>query len=396
MLNLGTLCRKAPKGADIEELRAKIAKLRGCLPKDSKTVEGYEGARLQAIDQEADDLKKRLEPLESDGKIDPAKWDAQPEADRRQLGDRLSRLFTDLRCLMRRERIVGRTYFITFAALLVVLVTVYVLAHWKHWKAVTQPATSVATEQKPPAGGTAAQPSPLAAGSPTKPSQSSTSVPPEKIVAVVRELKRVELAAAAQRAAKPAKPPGTKDEQDALKKAIEATRNRVTDLKTAIDNLDLSFTTLQLFGSVDAEAQNETLADNSESLTKLRPALLADLDSLRAGFFWNDRVWRWIELAWWAEFGVLIGILFYVAGTMSEGRFETENISMFWTEIFIAPVVVAVIFFLFTLTGITGISPSETALPGNVGFAFIFGFAIRRTLGLLDNIKKRIFPEPSP
>lgn len=93
---------------------------------------------------------------------------------------------------------------------------------------------------------------------------------------------------------------------------------------------------------------------------------------------------------------MLVGILFYVAGILSQGRFETENIAMFWTEIVIAPVVVVVIFFLFTLTGITGISPSETSLPGNVGFAFIFGFAIRRTLALLDNVKKRIFPEPSP
>jgi hypothetical protein len=62
----------------------------------------------------------------------------------------------------------------------------------------------------------------------------------------------------------------------------------------------------------------------------------------------------------------------------------------------VPPVVVLVIFFLFKLTGITGISPSETALSGNIGFAFIFGFAIRRTLGLLDTIKKRIFPDPSP
>src|SRR5207249_2668395 len=110
-------------------------------------------------------------------------------------------------------------------------------------------------------------------------------VPPEKIIAVVRELKRLELAAASQRAAKPTKPPGTKDEQEELKKAIEATKSRVSDLKAAIDNLDLSFTTLQLFGSVEAEAHNETLSDNSDSLTKLRPGLLADLDSLRAGFF---------------------------------------------------------------------------------------------------------------
>lgn len=378
MLNLAALCPTAPKAADIDELRARIAKRRGGFPKDTKSAGPYEGTRLDLIDAERKDLDNKLQPLEAGGKIDPAKWDAQPESDRRELGGRVRRLFDELRWLTRRERAIGRTYFSIFAGLLAVLVATYVVAHWKQWQTVTQPVVSSTEAQK------------------AAPSQPSMNVPPEKIVAVVRELKRVELAAGTQRAAKPAKPPGNKDEQDAFKKASDATRNQVEALRKAIDNLDLSFNTLQLLGTVEAEAQGDTLADTSESLMKLRPALLADLDSLRAGFFWNDRVWRWIELAWWAELGVLVGILFYVAGTMSEGRFETENISMYWTEIVIAPVVVAVIFFLFTLTGITGISPSETSLPGNVGFAFIFGFAIRRTLGLLDTIKKRIFPDPSP
>lgn len=290
---------------------------------------------------------------------------------------------------MRDERHIGRRYFRVFGGLLVILVIAYVAAHWRHWQAVTRPVTSPAMAQK-------AELAPPAAGATAKSAEPDSTIPPEKIVAVVRELKRVELVAVAQRAAKPAKPPGSTEEQKAFKDAAAATKGAVDALRTAIDNLDLTFNTLQLFGNVDAEATNETLTDQTESLTKLRPALLADLDSLRASFFWNDRVRRWIELAWWAELGVLVGLLFYIAGTMSEGRFETENTTMYWTEIAIAPVVVAVIFFLFTLTGITGISPSETSLPGNVGFAFIFGFAIRRTLGLFDTIKKRIFPEPSP
>ena len=89
-------------------------------------------------------------------------------------------------------------------------------------------------------------------------------------------------------------------------------------------------------------------------------------------------------------------MVFYIAGLMSEGRFEPENRAMFLAEAAIAPVVVLVIFFLFTLTGITGISPTETSLAGQLGFAFMFGFAIRRTIGLLDTIKKKIFPDPAP
>ncbi len=106
-------------------------------------------------------------------------------------------------------------------------------------------------------------------------------------------------------------------------------------------------------------------------------------------------LWRWIEIAFWAELGTLVGILFYVAGSLSEGHFLAEELTMFCTEILIVPVVVVAIFFLFNLTGITGISPQGTSITGVVGFAFIFGFAIRRTIGLLDNVKKRIFPEPT-
>jgi hypothetical protein len=106
----------------------------------------------------------------------------------------------------------------------------------------------------------------------------------------------------------------------------------------------------------------------------------------------RDRVLRWVEIAWWAEIGVLVGILFHIASLLGEGGFESEDISMMWTEAAIAPVAVPVIFFVLTLTGITGVSPSETALTGNIGFAFVFGFAIRLTLGLFDTIKKRILP----
>jgi len=69
---------------------------------------------------------------------------------------------------------------------------------------------------------------------------------------------------------------------------------------------------------------------------------------------------------------------------------------MFWTEIWITPLVVTVIFFLFSYTGITAIQPSATSITTELGLAFILGFAIRRTIGFLDIIKKRLFPDPEP
>jgi hypothetical protein len=212
-----------------------------------------------------------------------------------------------------------------------------------------------------------------------------------KITDVMSDLRQLELAVSDQRAKKPKE---IKDEE--RENLLKPIRDRVEALKKKVDGIDLSFNTVSLLGTVDGEAQNGSLLDTSDSLGRLRSALVPDLEGLRAGFFWNDRIGRWFAIAWWAEIGVLVGILFYIAGLLGEGRFETEDIAMFWTELIISPAVVLVIFFLFALTGITGISPNETSLPGNIGFAFIFGFAIRRTLGLLDTIKKRIFPDPSP
>ena len=69
---------------------------------------------------------------------------------------------------------------------------------------------------------------------------------------------------------------------------------------------------------------------------------------------------------------------------------------MFWAELLMAPVVVPVIFFLFTLSGMAEFVPSQSSITMNIGVAFIFGFAIRRTIGILDTIKKRFFPDPTP
>ena len=88
--------------------------------------------------------------------------------------------------------------------------------------------------------------------------------------------------------------------------------------------------------------------------------------------------------------------MFYIAGLLGADIFQVEQISMFWTEIVIAPLIVLVVFFLFTYTGITNIELSEVSMTVYLGFAFILGFAIRRTVGLLDIIKKRFLPDPEP
>lgn len=169
----------------------------------------------------------------------------------------------------------------------------------------------------------------------------------------------------------------------------------VKDLGTTASTLDLSTSTLQLIGNLEAEVSAGEITE-TETFAKVSKKVSAELESFRTPFLWSDRWGRWFEIAFWAELGTLVGIVFYIAGSLSQGRFLAEEKQMFWTEVFIAPIVVLAIFFLFDLTGITGISPQESSITGIAGFAFVFGFAIRRTIGLLDTVKKRIFPDPAP
>jgi hypothetical protein len=64
-------------------------------------------------------------------------------------------------------------------------------------------------------------------------------------------------------------------------------------------------------------------------------------------------------------------------------------------EIIITPPVVLIVFFLFPFTDIKTFTPSELSIYMTMGISFMLGFAIRRTVGLLDNIKRRLLPDPS-
>jgi hypothetical protein len=180
-----------------------------------------------------------------------------------------------------------------------------------------------------------------------------------------------------------------------LKKLREYRENLQSELLKNDLSSHLSFRTLTLWGEVKADIENEKIA-TSKSFERLRKELDPELESLRTRYFWTDIPGRWFELAWWAEFGTLVGLLFYLAGCLGMGFFKSEELTMFITELLVTPFVVTVVFFLFGFTGITSFKPNEASIVTTVGFAFILGFAIRRTVGLLDLIKKRFLPDPSP
>jgi hypothetical protein len=171
----------------------------------------------------------------------------------------------------------------------------------------------------------------------------------------------------------------------------EASQKTLADLKKTMSTLDWRFPTKKHLGALEGnlEAKNHTAAQTA--LQRLEKTIDRDLADT---FFWTRAPLQWLEIGWWAFFGVLVGIIFYLAKQLKLGIFDRQDVPSICGEIFIAPIVTCVIFFLLPKTEITEFSPSEDTILLVLGFAFLFGYAIRRTVGLLENIKRRIFPQP--
>lgn len=120
------------------------------------------------------------------------------------------------------------------------------------------------------------------------------------------------------------------------------------------------------------------------------------------GFFWISGYWKWLEIVFWGEFGVIIGILAWVSSQVEKGKYSKEiyENEKYWyiVEIFMGPIVVIAVFFLLKqvigalMTGIT-----EEDIRGSIymtlGVSFTLGLFIRRTLGIFDYFKNK-FPLP--
>ena len=205
-----------------------------------------------------------------------------------------------------------------------------------------------------------------------------------------------------EQSAAPAAASGNKDPQSTpptLDQDIKTNKKTVTDkwnkFKNTLMAMPLPYETRHLLGIASAELAVGDPAIHG-TFQRLLKHLRADLESLSTAYFWTTPPWRWAEISLWATLGCLVGLLFYIAGLLKQGAFYPEEIPMFWAELLMAPIVVPVVFFLFNLSGISEFSPSQSSITTTIGVAFIFGFAIRRTIGVLDLIKKRFFPDPTP
>jgi hypothetical protein len=302
-----------------------------------------DAAQIKALEDGVDKFKKEKIALK-DGVVDETDWNAKTEDKKVELYEEIRRIARHSRCLNMNEIAVGRCYFVVFSVILVVLAGIYLV--WHHFSPKVR-------------------------------------IVDDKVIAAAGLLNKMSTHIKGLQAQPPA--------QDAKTKL----KDLGSQLRTQLQGITLTFPSSRLLGEVLAEVETDQIA-KTETFENFRKIFEPELESLSSGYFWTDTPRRWFEIAFWAEFGTLVGLLFYIAGLLSTGVFRIEEISMFWTEVLITPLVVTVVFFLFTYTGITVFQPSEVSMTVNVGFAFIFGFAIRRTVGFLDIIKKRFFPEPAP
>lgn len=346
---IGTQAQESvtPSAESAEQLVAKLDELQHYLDKHRK-LPADRRARLKLIERQLTDIKTEI--AFKNGRVDGDEWADKAKDDRQRIMATLDGLLAELADLNLDELHVGRQCFGGALAIFAFLLLAYFLLH------------------------TVLRPAAISADTFTIANAQLQSINQEirGLIKAKADAQNGTLAPAAF---------------DKVNGAVNAFRD------TAV-KLGLSNTALQLLAKTQVEAARGEITE-TDTFANLSTTAAEELASLRS-FLWSDPWWRWAEIAFWAELGTLVGILFYISGSLSEGHFAREEITMFLTEILSAPIVIVAIFFLFNLTGITGISPNQSSITEIVGLAFIFGFAIRRTLGLLDNVKKRLFPEPAP
>lgn len=116
-------------------------------------------------------------------------------------------------------------------------------------------------------------------------------------------------------------------------------------------------------------------------------------------FFWIAGYWRWLEIVFWGEFGVIVGILAWVctqaeAGRYTKGMYERE-VPWYIAEIVMGPVIVVAVFFLlrqFIGTFMAGVAEEEvrSSIYLTLGISFTLGLFIRRTLGVFNYFKDKL------
>ena len=296
-----------------------------------------------------DDLKK-AKALLKNGKFDGDSWKSK-SGDEKTIAFREVQTFGDrLSNLNKRDVHDGRIVFAVTSVLLVASIALYV---WLHWQGPHEPGTA----------------------------PSANRIPPEQVIGMQKNLVRLGALAAL-------KEQGPQSDSQPLKSSFDSLKVFVVSHSRL-----LSSEVVQLTGTLEGRMElGELRSDMVDSLGRM---LTAHVKSLDNRYFWFTDSRRWLEIAFWSLWGTLVGILFYLAVKLSAGIFDRHEIPEMVSEVIITPLVVITIFFMFNFSGLVAISLQESSVYQTLGFAFILGFAIRRTVGLLDMVKRRLLPEPS-
>ncbi len=167
-----------------------------------------------------------------------------------------------------------------------------------------------------------------------------------------------------------------------------------TSLIEALHTTPLSFRSEKQLGILKGAIEQKSDKNAKQALAILEQSVAEDLTNPPANYLWTKGSGKWFELSFWAFFGVIVGLMYYVTTRLKAGLFNRQDGPTMLAEILMAPLVVCVIFFMFGMTDITSISLTNDSFFVILGFSFILGYAIRRTVGILDNLKKRLLPDP--
>jgi hypothetical protein len=303
-----------------------------------------------------------------DNSLDKEDWDKKQEDDKIKIYVELNSIFKTLTASNRCEILVGKLLFVIFAATFIALIICYLYLHNK-----------------------------INANNRTPKINVNTIVEIEKAFKIMED--QIGLFSEGSKentknSRKNSEEPGGKA---AAQKSFE---DGFIDLKNILINEPLSsrlsFKLKKTLGVLEGEKSVKKVNKEKlkETLDELKKIIEAEIESLSTQFFWVATPGKWYEITFWSLFGVLVGILYFIAGSLGKGIFNMSDITMMIAEIIITPPVVLIVFFLFPFTDIKTFTPSELSIYMTMGISFILGFAIRRTVGLLDNIKRRLLPDP--
>jgi len=331
-----------------KDLRKVIGECEALIKKVNSKVKFGEqlSTDLNAAQSEYKNLKDTKVPMKGSD-FDPDVWANKSDEEKTIAYEELQAFSDRLGNLNRIDLRRGKVWFAVVACFLVVSILSY---FWLHWQGPRDASTG----------------------------ESAKPVPTKDVMEIQKNLAKLQILARDQ-------------SQDSTRVAMRTSFNSLKTVVVSRSNL-LSSDVIELTGRLEGQIELKDL--QPVLLDSIGKMLSAQVQSVNAEFFWTTDSKKWFEIMFWSIWGTLVGILFYLAGRLSGEIFDRHEIPEMVTEVIITPLVVITIFFLFDFTGITAFSPKASSIYVTLGVAFILGFAIRRTVGLLDAIKKRLLPEP--